>query len=145
MGSQMDGAALQEAARAHVKAIQRMDSKGVLSKADLEAILAGLGKAISSVPEATVMDVYNEMSNVVGGDNGQIPKFVYAKQNPADAVAAYSALVKFKDTVKAYQPDAIGAAAAKLSSAAYPFMKQVPWPVGFCFAYTNLGICPLSP
>merc|ERR1719160_1251368 len=127
MGSKMDGAALQEAARAHVKAIQRMDSKGVLSKADLASILAGLGKAISSVPESTVMDVYNEMSTVVGGDNGQIPKFVYAKQNPAEAMAAYSALVNFKDTVRAYQPDAIGAAAAKLASAAYPFMKQVPW------------------
>merc|ERR1719310_973001 len=73
------------------------------------------------------MDVYNEMSKVVGGDNGQINKFVFAKQNPAEAMAAYSALVQFKDTVRAHQPDAIGAAAAKLSSAAYPFMKQVPW------------------
>merc|ERR1712193_127114 len=43
MGSKMDGAALQEAARAHVKAIQNMDGKGVLKQADLEAILAGLG------------------------------------------------------------------------------------------------------
>jgi len=127
MGSQMDGAALQEAARAHVKAIKTMDGKGVLSKANFQAILAGLGKAISSVPEATVMDVYNEMSSVVGGDNGQINKFVFAKQNPAEAMAAYSALVQFKDTVRAHQPDAIGAAATKLASAAYPFMKQVPW------------------
>jgi len=127
MGSKMDGEALEEAARAHVKAIANMDGKGVLKQGDLEAILAGLGKAISSVPEATVMDVYNEMSTVVGGDSGQIPKFVFAKQNPAEAMAAYSALVQFKDTVRAYQPDAIGAAAAKLASAAYPFMKQVPW------------------
>merc|ERR1719399_2258992 len=127
MGSKMDGAALQEAAKAHVKAIQRVDSNGVLNKANFQAILAGLGKAISSVPEATVMDVYNEMSKVVGGDNGQINKFVFAKQNPAEAMAAYSALVQFKDTVRAHQPDAIGAAAAKLASAAYPFMKQVPW------------------
>merc|ERR1719203_2329138 len=62
MGSKMDGAALQEAAIAHVSAIQCMDSKGVLKKRDFEAILAGLGKAISSVPEDTVMDVYNEMA-----------------------------------------------------------------------------------
>merc|ERR1719261_26763 len=127
MGAKMDGAALQGAARAHVKAIQGMDSKGVLTKADLEAILAGLGKAISSVPEATVMDVYNEMSGLLGGNNGAIPKNLFAKQNPSDAIAAYGALVQFKDTVRAHQPDAIGAAAAKLSSAAYPFMKQVPW------------------
>merc|ERR1719453_2032619 len=104
-----------------------MDSKGVLKPRDLEAILAGLGKAISSVPEATVMGVYDEMRNVVGEESGAIPQNLFAKQNPADAMAAYSALVQFKDTVRASQPDAIGAAAAKLSSAAYPFMKQVPW------------------
>jgi len=127
MGSDMDGAALQEAAQAHVKAINNMDSKGVLKPKDLEAILAGLGKAISSVPEATVMGVYDEMRNVVGEESGAIPQNLFAKQNPADAMAAYSALVQFKDTVRASQPDAIGAAAAKLSSAAYPFMKQVPW------------------
>merc|ERR1711977_665437 len=57
MGSQMDGAALKEAASAHVKAIRNMDGKGVLTQGDLEAILAGLGKAISSVPTATVMGV----------------------------------------------------------------------------------------
>merc|ERR1712084_32065 len=42
MGAQMDGAALQEAARAHVKAIEGMDAKGVLKQGDFEAILAGL-------------------------------------------------------------------------------------------------------
>merc|ERR1712217_802545 len=31
------------------------------------------------------------------------------------------------DTVKAYQPDNIGSAAAKLASASYPFIVQVPW------------------
>merc|ERR1711933_600251 len=44
MGSQMDGGALQEAARAHAKAIEGMDSKGVLSQADFTAINAGLGR-----------------------------------------------------------------------------------------------------
>merc|ERR1719510_60304 len=59
MGSKMDGAALQEAALAHAKAIEGMDAKGVLSQADFEAINTGLGKAIASVPASTVMDVYN--------------------------------------------------------------------------------------
>merc|ERR1712141_66666 len=47
MGSAMDGAALKEAASAHAKAIQNMDSKGVLTEADFTAINAGLGKAIA--------------------------------------------------------------------------------------------------
>jgi hypothetical protein len=101
MGSQMDWAALQEAAKAHVKAIQGMDSKGVLTQGDLEAILAGLGKTISSVPEATVMGVYREMSNLIGAS--EIPKYVFAKQNPEEAMAAYSALVQFTQTVRAAQ------------------------------------------
>merc|ERR1719188_2971419 len=65
MGSKMDGGALQEAARAHAKAIEGMDAKGVLTKADFTAINAGLGKAIASVPTSTVMDVYNSMARVI--------------------------------------------------------------------------------
>merc|ERR1712087_850230 len=103
MGAQMDGAALQEAAKAHVKAIEGMDAKGVLKQGDFEAILAGLGKAISSVPGTTVMRVYNEMSMVTGG-NGQVPNYLFSKQNPADAIAAYDALMQFKDTVSDAQP-----------------------------------------
>merc|ERR1712050_183516 len=45
MGAAMDGAALKEAAQAHVKAIDGVDAKGVLSQSDFEAINAGLGKA----------------------------------------------------------------------------------------------------
>merc|ERR1712211_233787 len=56
MGSAMDGAALKEAAMAHVKAIDGVDAKGVLSQSDFEAINAGLGKAIASVPTSKVMD-----------------------------------------------------------------------------------------
>merc|ERR1712176_833196 len=37
MGAAMDGAALQEAAQAHAKAIQGMDSRGVLTQGDFEA------------------------------------------------------------------------------------------------------------
>jgi hypothetical protein len=128
MGSKMDGAALQEAARAHVKAIEGMDSKGVLTKGDFQAVLAGLGKAISSVPEDTVMDVYNEMGKVAGMGSG-VPQYNFQRQNPADAIAAYDALMRFKDTVKTHQPisDPIGDAAVELASASYPFMKEVPW------------------
>merc|ERR1711920_1086774 len=81
-----------------------MDAKkGVLKQGDFEAILAGLGKAISSVPNTTVMGVYNEMSQVTGG-NGQGPKYLFSKQNPTDAIAAYDALMQFKDTVSGAQP-----------------------------------------
>merc|ERR1712064_190492 len=63
MGSAADGAALKEAANAHVKAIAGMDSKGLLTQSDFQAINAGLGKVIASVPTSKVMDVYN----AVGG------------------------------------------------------------------------------
>merc|ERR1712176_561728 len=43
LGTKMDSAALQEAARAHVRAIEGMDAKGVLKQGDFEAILAGIG------------------------------------------------------------------------------------------------------
>merc|ERR1712032_634674 len=66
MGSAMDGAALKEAAQAHVKAIDGVDAKGVLSQGDFEAINAGLGKAIASVPTSKVMDVFNSMSGLIG-------------------------------------------------------------------------------
>ena len=39
MGSKMDGAALQEAAKAHVAAIDNMDSKGVLAQKDFESMM----------------------------------------------------------------------------------------------------------
>jgi len=104
MGSEMDPAALQEAAKAHVKAIDRMDDKGVLKEDDFEAILAGLGKAISSVSAGKVMDVYNEMSKLTGPSSGEVLKYVYAKQNSGNAVAAYTALMQFKDVVASAQP-----------------------------------------
>jgi len=101
MGSAMDGAALKEAALAHVKAIEGVDSKGLLSPSDFEAINAGLGKAIASVPTAKVMDVYNAVGKVVG--SSPIPNYLYSQVNPQDAQAAYNALLEFKDVVKAAQ------------------------------------------
>jgi len=101
MGAAMDGAALQEAARAHVKAIEGVDAKGVLSQADFEAINAGLGKAIASVPTGTVMDVYNSMAKVVG--SSPVPNYLYSTVNAQDAQAAYNALMEFGGVVKAAQ------------------------------------------
>merc|ERR1712061_635144 len=101
MGAAMDGAALKEAAQAHVKAIEGVDAKGVLSQGDFEAINAGLGKAIASVPTSKVMDVYNAMANVVG--SSPVPNYLYSQVNPQDAQAAYNALLEFKDVVKAAQ------------------------------------------
>merc|ERR1719506_2774501 len=101
MGSKMGGAELREAALAHAKAIQNMDAKGVLSQGDFEAINAGLGKAIASVPTSTVMDVYNEMAKLVG--SSPVPNYLFSKVNPQDAQAAYNALLEFKDVVKAAQ------------------------------------------
>merc|ERR1719356_1349207 len=101
MGAAMDGGALREAAQAQAKAIQGMDSKGVLPEADFTAINAGLGKVIASVPTSTVMDVYNSMAKVVGSSG--VPNKLYSTVNPGDAQAAYNALLEFKDVVKASQ------------------------------------------
>merc|ERR1712113_473851 len=84
-----------------VKAIDGMDAKGVLSQADFEAINAGLGKAIASVPTSKVMDVYNAMAGIVG--SSPVPNYLYSQVNPQDAQAAYRALLEFKDVVKAAQ------------------------------------------
>jgi len=98
MGAAMDGAALKEAAQAHVKAIGSMDAKGVTTQGDFEAINAGLGKAIASVPTPAVMDVYNAFSGIVSAD---VPKYLMSSVKADDAKAAYSALMEFKDVVKA--------------------------------------------
>merc|ERR1712070_1355927 len=101
MGSAMDGVALKEAAQAHVKAIDGVDAKGVLSQGDFEAINAGLGKAIASVPTSKAMDVYNSMAGLIG--SSPVPNYLYSQVNPQDAQAAYNALLEFKDVVKAAQ------------------------------------------
>merc|ERR1712039_1051559 len=92
------GAAIKEAAAAHVKAIDSIDANGLTSEADFAAINAGLGKAIASVPTSKVMDVYNAFAKVVPGT---VPNFLYSTVNPNDAQAAYRGLLEFKDVVKA--------------------------------------------
>merc|ERR1711869_186980 len=98
MGSKMDSGALQEAALAHVKAIGGMDAKGVATKADYQAILAGLGKAIASVPEGSTIKVYNAFGNLV---DSRVPMYLMAGVKAEDAVQAYKGLMEFKDVVKA--------------------------------------------
>merc|ERR1711988_1678987 len=138
MGASMDSKLLKAAVEAHHKAVGSAGSTGVTSKADFEAINAALGRAIASVPESQVMDVYNSFSSLVSGD---VPSYLMSTVKEADAKAAYSALMDFKDVVKAHpitpspaaskvSSDAaskISAAAGKLSSAAYPFLKDVDW------------------
>merc|ERR1712063_210665 len=82
----------------HVTAIGSMDAKGVTTLADFEAINAGLGKAIASVPTATVMDVYNAFGKIVAPE---VPNYLYSSVNPQHAQAAYNGLLEFKNVVKA--------------------------------------------
>merc|ERR1711972_1027682 len=138
MGASMDSKLLKAAVEAHHKAIGSAGSSGLTSKADYEAINAALGRAIASVPESQVMDVYSSFSGLVSGD---VPSYLMSTVKEADAKAAYSALMDFKDVVKAHpitpstaaskvSSDAaskISAAAGKLSSAAYPLLKDVDW------------------
>jgi hypothetical protein len=137
MGAQADPKLLKAAADAHHKAIGSIGgANGVTSKADWEAVNAALGRVIASVPESTVMDVYDSVSSVT--DPG-VPAYMKSLVNGADADAAYSAFLTFKDVVKKNQVasagasatvpsgDKIGAAAKKLSDASYPFLKEVDW------------------
>merc|ERR1719203_2203100 len=99
MGASMDSKLLRAAVEAHHKAIGSAGSSGLTSKADYEAINAALGRAIASVPESQVMDVYNSFSGLVSGD---VPAYLMATVKEADAKAAYAALMEFKDVVKAH-------------------------------------------
>merc|ERR1712137_1027141 len=137
MGAQADPKLLKAASDAHHKAIGSISgANGVTSKADWEAVNAALGRVIASVPESTVMDVYNSVSSIT--DPG-VPAYLKSLVNGADADSAYSAFLTFKDVVKKNQVasagaaatvpsgDSVGAAAKKLSDAAYPFLKDVDW------------------
>jgi hypothetical protein len=100
MGASMDGKLLKEAAEAHHKAIGSIDAKLVTSAGDFEAVNAALGKVIASVPTSQVMDVFNAFGKIV---NPVVPNFLFSSVNPGDAQAAYTALLGFKDVVKAAQ------------------------------------------
>merc|ERR1712054_279205 len=100
MGVAMDPAALHGAVEAHHKAISGVDAKGVATQGDYEAINAAIGTLVASVPTSKTMDVYNAFAKIISPDVG---KYNMAMVVPEDAKAAYSALLEFKDVVKASQ------------------------------------------
>merc|ERR1711945_60875 len=97
--------------------------------------MGAIGRMIASVPESKTMDVYNSVSALV---DSNVPAYLMSTVKEADAKAAYAALVDFAGVVKAnpitpstpassVSGGSIGAAAGKLSSASYPFIKDVDW------------------
>merc|ERR1711981_380750 len=108
MGSQADPKLLKAAAEAHHKAIGSVSGNGVTSRSDWDGVTAALGRVFASVPESTVMDVYNAVSSIT--DPG-VPAYLKSLVNGADADKAYEALLKFKDVVKKNQVSSPGPAA----------------------------------
>jgi len=100
MGAAMDGKLLSEAAMAHHKALENMDSKLVTTLEDYKAVNAGIGKLIASVPSSQVMEVFNAFSKISGPN---VPNNLFSMSSPSEATAAYDAFLQFKDVVKAAQ------------------------------------------
>merc|ERR1711959_555685 len=129
MGAAMDSGLLKAGVQAHHKAIGSMDAKGVTSQADFEGVVAALGRMIASVPESKTMAVYNDFGKLV---DPAVPKYLMGTVNEADAKAAYSALMEFKDVVKSHPITAktaaaasnsqVDAAAGKFADASYNFL-----------------------
>merc|ERR1719261_2379856 len=125
---------------AHHKAITSIDSNGVLSKSALTDVDAAIGRLIASVPESSTLGVYEAFKGLTGDTAAN---YLMSTVKAEDAKAAQAGLMAFKDVVKANpivatEPvvnaklsaaklDAVAAAAAKLSSASYPFIKDVDW------------------
>merc|ERR1719291_149618 len=103
MGASMDGELVKAGCMAHHAAIKDLPADGVCSPAQMTEIYAAIGRMIASVPESTVMGVYSAMGRIAGSGSG-IPMNLFQKQNRTDAMAAYSSLMQFKDTVRAAQP-----------------------------------------
>jgi hypothetical protein len=99
MGAAMDPAALKAGGLAHSKAIASVDEAGVTSLADYTAVNAAIGHMVASAGQAKTMAVYNAIDSFkLGKDVGP---YMMSKVNAADASAAYSAFLEFKDVVKA--------------------------------------------
>merc|ERR1711913_196951 len=122
-------------ADAHHAAIGGLPASGVCSEAQLTAVNAAIGRMIASVPESKTMDVYNAVSNLV---SPEVPKYLMSTVKEADAKAAYSAFLDFKDVVKAHpitpatvtskvSGAGIEEASKKLSAASYPFIQDIDW------------------
>ena len=99
VGAVVDPAALKAGGMAHHEAIGSTDGKGVTSLAGYTAVNAAIGHMVASAGEAKTMDVYNAIDSFkLGSDVGP---YMMSKVNAADAKAAYSAFLEFKDAVKA--------------------------------------------
>jgi len=96
-GAAMDPKFIKEGALAHAKAIGDIDAKGVLPLDDFVAINTALGHMIKSSGTSATMDTYNAFKGLVADS---IPAYLFSTVNPADAQAAYTALLSFKDVVK---------------------------------------------
>merc|ERR1712159_858691 len=83
-----------------------------MGKADWEAVNAAIGRVVASVPEATVMDVYNAVSKIT---DPQVPAYMKSLVNGADAEKAYAAFLTFKDVVKKNQVSSAGVPASAVS------------------------------
>jgi len=151
MGAAMDPALLKAGVQAHHAAIGSMDAKLVTSAKDYEAILASLGRMIASVPEEKTMAVYNEFGKLV---DPAVPKYLMGQVNEADAKAAYSALMDFKDVVKsnpitaksvaAASNSQVDAAAGKFADASYNFLKDIDWSSNLAVQSTGFTGTPLA-
>jgi len=138
MGAQADSNLLQAAAKAHHKAIGSAagSAAGVTSRKDWDAVNAALGRVFASVPDSTVMDVYNSVSSIT--DPG-VPAYLKSLVKGPEPEIAYAAFLDFARVVKQNQVsrpgpiaiqqsgDAIRTAAKKLSDASYPFLRSVDW------------------
>merc|ERR1712176_845888 len=99
MGYSTNMGALKEAADAHVKAIGSMDAKGLTTKADYQAILAGLGKVVATANDRSVFDVYNGFKPIV---DSRVPEFLMSSVKASDAMEAYKGFLEFNG---AYIPE----------------------------------------
>jgi len=136
MGAAMDPAELKKGVLAHSAAIKTIDKDGVTSLKDFQAINAAIGHMVASAGEEKTMAVYNAFKDVLPAE---VPPYLKSTVNGKDAETAYQALMEFKDVVKTKAggagfpepagrtPDVIDAAAQTLSTASYPFLKEVDW------------------
>merc|ERR1712232_185968 len=133
-----DGELGKAGCKAHYDAINGLPANGVCSEAQLTAMNAAIGRMIASAPEDKTMAVYDAVKPLI---SPKVPPYLMSKVNEKDAKAAYEALIKFTQVVKANpitpstpkssipseSASAIDAAAGKLAKISYPFMKGVDW------------------
>jgi len=97
-GALMDPAYVKEGALAHAKAINDVDGAGVLPLEDFVAINSALGHMIKSSGTSATMNTYNAFKGLV---DPSIPSYLMSTVKAFDAENAYTALMTFKDVVKA--------------------------------------------